>query len=811
MKVASHLIYWLERLPLSLLSFLLFAASCAKPFVKNKPKDTFYLYKNNIEITENTLSKTEKKDLVQKLMGQIEDSSKVKVKERFFFLKTINRPPKYDTMYCRLSAENMRSALFHSGYYQASVEFHSDSSNKQITVNYKVKTGNQTLIEQITYDFGKQELQTLGKRFEKETLLEKKQPISKIGIYTEINRLVDSFRNNGYYKFSAAELKVEGDTTTEALTSISDNPFEQFQLMTEAQQKIDSPRIKLKISTVSSIDSSRLKKYFIRNINVYPDTDYDVPENDSTLKTINIDQITIHFRSVNFHPWQLQKMIPLKKGNIFRQTDYDNTISNLNRIGAWQSINIGIGQVDSSDSLIDLNIKLIPFKKIGFESAIGISYSASNSANVLAGNLFGLSGNLSLVNRNVAKDAVKMTHNIRAGIEFNNNTGGSKNFINSNEIGYNNTTTFPRLLFPYIPGMFNSKSSNKNGETFISLGTTYNTRLNLFNLQSSNAGLGWSGSSKKNWRWNWSAFNLGFSRLYNKTDSFELILQNNPFLKFSYNTSFIMGMGFGFSKSFTKNNNKTGLPSISTIRFSADESGITWANLPILNQYKRRYIKGDAEFTHTIKKSKTALAIRAFTGIGIPLLGADTNRTLPFFKQYFGGGSNSMRAWPVRGIGPGRSALVPYTTNRTTFNDRRGDIQIELNTEFRYDILRIIPNTLTLKGALFADIGNIWNMKNAKTDGSRDSAQFNIKNFYKELGVAAGTGFRLDFNYFVVRFDLGFRLKRPESAYINNGWKLPNIGFDDFLKKIFTRGDNDEYRKWRYENFNFSIGVGYPF
>jgi outer membrane protein insertion porin family len=136
---------------------------------------------------------------------------------------------------------------------------------------------------------------------------------------------------------------------------------------------------------------------------------------------------------------------------------------------------------------------------------------------------------------------------------------------------------------------------------------------------------------------------------------------------------------------------------------------------------------------------------------------------------------------------------------------------LELNAEYRYDILKIIPNTLTLKGAVFTDIGNIWNIRNSKTNGTTDSTQFNIKNLYKELGVAAGTGFRLDFNYFVVRFDLGFRLKRPETSFVNDGWKLPNIGFDDFLKKIFTRGNNDEYRKWRYENFNFSIGVGYPF
>ena len=112
-----------------------------------------------------------------------------------------------------------------------------------------------------------------------------------------------------------------------------------------------------------------------------------------------------------------------------------------------------------------------------------------------------------------------------------------------------------------------------------------------------------------------------------------------------------------------------------------------------------------------------------------------------------------MRGWPVRGIGPGGRPLIPYESGKTIFNDRTGDIQFEINAQYRYDIAKIIPNTLTLKGAIFTDIGNIWNMNNTKLDGTADSSQFKLKDFYRQLGVTAGTGFRLDFNYFVVRLD----------------------------------------------------------
>ena len=168
-----------------------------------------------------------------------------------------------------------------------------------------------------------------------------------------------------------------------------------------------------------------------------------------------------------------------------------------------------------------------------------------------------------------------------------------------------------------------------------------------------------------------------------------------------------------------------------------------------------------------------------------------------------------MRGWPVRGIGRGSQKLTDYDKN--IFNDRTGDIQLEGNFEYRYDIAQIIPNTLILRGALFADLGNVWNVRNSKVFGP-DSAQFKFKNIYKDLGISAGTGFRLDFNYFVLRFDFGFRFKRPEDRYNgNNGWKVPSLSFNDAFQKIFTRGKNDEYRKWRYENFNLTIGIGYSF
>lgn len=250
---------------------------------------------------------------------------------------------------------------------------------------------------------------------------------------------------------------------------------------------------------------------------------------------------------------------------------------------------------------------------------------------------------------------------------------------------------------------------------------------------------------------------------------------------------------------------------ITTIKGNLEESGLPYGLLKLrnknaqngnfFNKYLKEFIKGDIEYTYTINHPKSAIAFRAFAGMGIPISKSDT--TLPFFKQYFGGGPNSMRGWPVRGIGVGGQALAPYINN-ALFNDRTGDIQLEGNTEYRFNVAPLFSNAILFKMALFADVGNIWNFKNTKPDGSTDTTQFKFQNLYKQLGVSSGVGFRFDFSYFLIRFDVGFRFKRPD-VLENSGWQIPAVT----LQHLF--GTGNENRQWRYENFNATIGIDYPF
>ena len=793
--------------------FCIMLFSCGRPIIRNAPKGQYFLYNNDIKIQSGSFSKTEKTSLVQRMYGQLDEKAKLTLNRKWIVFKTLEAPEAFDSSTIYNSCDNMRASLFHLGYYHGTVVPLLDTNQKKISVTYKIDAGNPTRIRTIDYELDQNEFQEIAKSSKDKSYLQPGNPITKADVITETARLVDSFRNHGYYKFTSAELKVRGDTNFSKNETESPTDSLLLQIRAETRRKyLDSPFIRIALELNPPTDSSRLEKYRINQIYLISDYRLGDAITDSSLHTDTLPNFIHKYHEKLFNIGVLERSLSFKPGQWFNQTEFYQTIYQFSKIGVWQTTNIQIIELKDSAHLLNLIVELSPTKKFGYETTLEVSYAAaSNTSNVLAGNLFGLSGNLSLQNRNLGKGAIRMTHNIRAGIEFNNNTGTRGRLINSNEVSYGNTTTFPKLIFPAIPRMFSKNVQVKNGETFINVGLAYNTRLNLFNLHSVTTNFGWAGVNRKNWKWSWSPVNIGFSNLFNQTDSFKKIVFDNPFLKFSYTTALVAGMGIRFSKVRTDLRHPNSISKELSYNFNAEESGLTWGLLPVFNKYKRRYIKSDVEVKYTTKYNKTTLALRGFIGVGVPLLGSDTNRALPFFKQYFGGGSNSMRAWPVRGIGPGGRPLIPYSSTNTIFNDRTGDMQIEMNAEYRFDIARIIPNTLTLRGAVFTDIGNIWNVRNAGSNPGIDTSQFQLKNVYRQLGVSAGTGFRLDFNYFVLRLDLGFRFKRPELYYRNDGWKAPDIGFNDVLKKLFTRGENDEYKRWRYENFNFSLGIGYAF
>lgn len=799
--------------PLLLLLSVLLLSRCTT--VQKYQKNVPFVFKNKISLKADGASKDEKVLIKSKLNTQLDDSAKVNTKDKFFIFHTITRPPAFDTNAVIQSAANMKLSLQYSGFYTPVITYTFDTvtkkrGQKRVIINYNVDAGKRTLIDTLAYLFNKPELESLALATKNETLLKPNTPVSKSGINQETNRLVNLFKNNGYYKFTADEIRATGDTSIEALTSVSEDPFEQLRLLAEANEKRNKPTVRLAFQLNNLPDSSNLQKYYINNIYVMLDYRPGDQFTDSSLKERIFNNFTVKYHEKLFKYSLLRHNLSLKKGSVFRQDDYYKTINDYYKLGVWETPTIDILE-QKDTNLLNMVVKLAPLKKYGFDGNIEMSYSANNATtnltNSTSGNLLGLSLNLSVTNRNMAKSAIRMTNAIKMGVEFNTSHRNSNGtFINSNEIGYSNTLLFPKFIFPF--GGLNKKSFLTN-QSFINTNVSLINRIDFFNQQVFNIAYGFNLTKNENHLWNLKLFNFDYRRLYNRSASFDSTLEEYPFLKYSFNTALVMGSGlsYNYAKANSRNPNR-----ITNFKANFEESGLLWGILKegnrnsqngnFFNKYLKEFIKTDFEYIYTINHPKSALSFRTFAGVGIPLSKSDT--TLPFFKQYFGGGPNSMRGWPVRGIGVGGQHLAPYQSTGIRFNDRTGDILLEGNVEYRFNVAPLFSNAVLFQMAIFTDVGNIWNFKNTSPTGGVDSTQFKFKNLYKQIGVSSGVGFRFDFSYFILRFDVAFRFKRPDILK-DNGWQLPDINFRNLFGSSYVN------KLWRYENFNATIGIGYPF
>ncbi len=783
--------------------------------VRKYQKNTPFVFKNNISLHTQDMTSDEEVLVNGRLYNQLADSAKVRIKDIAFIFHTINSPPVFDTNAIIQSSANMRAAMMNIGFYEPAVSYTLDTVvkhqglQKRIIVNYDVTSGKRTRIDTLAYLINDSNLQRLAISSLDETVLKKNEPVTKAGIQQETNRLVDLFRNNGYYKFTADELRVTGDTSIAALTTVSEDPFEQLRLLAEAAEKRDEPTIRLGYQLNNAADTSKLDQYSIRDIYVLPDYTPGDRLDDSSLHTHAANDVITKYHQQLFKFYLPESNIFLKKNELFRQADYYKTLNKLYKLGVWESPSIDLLEVPDSNQL-DVVIKLIPLKKYSFEGNIELSYSAnsttSNITGANSGNLLGIAGNINLVNKNVAKQAIQMTNSFRLGVQFNmtrRNSNGT--FINSNELSYSNNLLFPRFIFP-----FHRVDTRKliTSQSFVHTNLSLVNRIDFFNQQIVNFSYGFNFTGSERHIWSLRLFNFDYRRLYNRSASFDSTLRRYPFLRYSFNTALVIGSGLSYKSSLPAKNKPN---HIKTFNGNLEESGLLFgllkkgtasaANGNFFDKYLKEFIKADVEFTYTMNHPKSAVAFRVFAGVGIPVSKTDT--TLPFFKQYFGGGPNSMRGWPVRGIGLGGKSLPPFLNNGL-FNDRTGDIQVEGNAEYRFNVAPLFSNAIFFKMALFADAGNIWNYKITTPGGGYDSAKFRLSDFYKQLGVSSGVGFRFDFSYFLIRFDVGLRFKRPD-VLESSGWQIPNVT----LPHLF--GTSLANRRWRYENMNATIGIDYPF
>ena len=376
---------------------------------------------------------------------------------------------------------------------------------------------------------------------------------------------------------------------------------------------------------------------------------------------------------------------------------------------------------------------------------------------------------------------------------FETQLGGNQSGFNSYELGVSGQLFFPKFITPF---QLRHVSTLFLPKTKLDAGFRLLQRVSYYSMTATNTSFGYKWKSTARQEHELDPFAFSFTKLLTTTDAFRLLLLNNPYLRKSFQEQFIIGSNYAYTYNsqigsvrrsqyyFNGSIQLSGntlhyIQSILSKQRSTDENPYKLFGY-VYSQYSRFTLEG-RYFYDITKKSK--IAARVFGGIGLP---TGNSSTMPYVKQFFSGGSNSIRAFQARSVGPG-SYRIPDSLAGKAFLDQSGDIKLEGNLEYRFTIISM------LKGALFTDAGNVWlSNKNPQYPGG----EFTSSKFMSQIAVGAGAGLRLDFSFFVLRVDMAFPLRVP-SLPDNERWVTNKIDFGD--------------PSWRNHNLVLNIAIGYPF
>jgi outer membrane protein assembly factor BamA len=772
---------FLKPAPVLIMAISIFIFSCVAPKKGQYPKNKPFVFKTNIKV-EGKLPKDEKQDLQTRLANQLDDSLHARTVTAFriwpppFVYRKLPNPPVFDTANAVRSINFMVALLNSVGYYNPtikdSIKIDTIKDQYRAIVNFKVYPGKSIKIDSIGYDLQTPELQALVLKNKNNSVLKKGKPFSKQLVSSELERLITLFRNNGYYKFSIKDIYAERDTVLSALIDPTLDPFQQAQLLEELKKKRENPTINVVIKQRPPQDSSELQKYYIDSITVYSDLPL-IEDTAAVIKndTVNQGKISVISRTDRFKPSVVYRNLVIKPGNVYKLDDYYKTLNVFgNQMGAWQRTTLDYKESPASDSLLNASISLFPAQKQTITSSLEASYNTNDI--LTATNLFGVGADLSLRNRNAYQRSIQTNTSLRAGVEF------GADFIQTTETNLSHTIAFPHIT---PSNLFKSWDNKK---TVLNFNAAYTDRRDFFSLRSIEASLGWEGTVK-NHSWTIRPFNIEYTTLSEKGDSLDNLIKEVPSLRLAFRTGLVVGEQIIYS--YTKQHDNH----INIVRVTGEESGFLYGvgTLKALNMGGlSHFVKADIEYRHRIDYKGSQLAFRAYAGYGLAYgNGLGTAQTLPFYKAFFAGGPNSMRGWQVRQLGLGSSYY--YDTSAI---DKFGDIKLEGNVEYRFNLGTIYG--IKIGSAIYTDIGNIWNRNIPATDSisihpTLKGSDFEISRFYNEFAVDAGTGLRLDFDYFIIRFDWAYIIRDPRRLDYPNRW------FYDMQLK----------------NGQFQLGIGYPF
>ncbi|GGW53790.1 outer membrane protein assembly factor BamA [Winogradskyella epiphytica] len=620
----------------------------------------------------------------------------------------------------------LRNRLENNGFFYSSATSSFIEKELEASISYKLKVPKPYRMASYQLDSLPSPLYKDVKLATDDSPFQKDMRFDLSNMKLERRRIDAILKDKGYYNMNPDFFIFEADTN-----------------------QYDNKRFDLFLKLKAEVPKKATIPYKISKINVYPN--YSLA--DSTYhKSERFNNKNYLQDTVFLKPKYLDKFITLHEGDIYNPTASKNTSRRLSSIGAYKYINIQYKEIDSlqTDSLglLETNIFLSPLTK----RAIRAELQAVTKSNNFAG------PNLALTysNRNLYNGGEVL--NLSANIGYENQFGSGKNAgLSSLELGMKGEVVYPRMLFPFkINEDFFEYSVPK---TKTSLGINYLNRSKLYTLISGNALFGYTWNANRYITYQFNPISISYTELLKTSPEFQDVLDENPFLKRSFDQQFISGLMFSFTYNGMVDANATNQFFINATLDVAGNSlslfgkeGQAGEPKSFLGLQYAQYAKADVDLRlhHNFGQNKDhTIATRLFAGYGLPY---GNSEVIPYVKQYFSGGPYSVRAFRIRSLGPGTYNEAADTEGEGTYFDQTANIRLEANVEYRFPLFSYF------KGAVFADAGNIWNSKPNPAFNGEDKF---TSNFINELGMGTGVGLRIDVQGFVIRFDLAAPFHDP--------------------------------------------------
>lgn len=642
------------------------------------------------------------------------------------------KPVIYDTLQARLSCQDLMTAMQNEGYMNAGVSLYTETKGKKLKATYLLHPGQPFLIGKVNYDI--QDEGILQLLHLDQPANQQIKPGMRFTVETldnERKRIASLLSDNGYFRFNKDFIHFTADT-----------------IMGRKDIALTLQLRKYKPNNNSpEVDHTR---YLIRDV-LFQSNDSD----------------RIHLRKQ-----VLLNATAIKEGRPYDASALQRTYNNFARLQAVKYTNIKFAEVPDTN-LLDCHIQISTNKP----STISFQPEGTNTAGDL-----GAAASITYTNRNLFHGSEQLSIEFRGAYEAITGLEGYQD-QNYTEFSVETKLVFPRFLAPFLSKSFRRRQT-ASSEWAVSW--DFQNRPEFHRRVFSSA-----------WRYRWSEpkhhLNYRFDLLdlnyvympwissTFKRDYLDNAENRNAILRYNYEDIFIMKTGFTVSYTDGVDAVKANFESAGNLLngvskgfgFKTNSQG----QHTLFNIAYAQYVKFDFDYTHLFQFDKrNALALHAGLGVAYPY---GNSTVLPFEKRYFSGGANSVRGWSVRELGPGK---FKGTDGRIDFINQTGDVKLDLNAEYRSSLF------WKLQGALFIDAGNIWTLRNY---AEQPGGQFKFTEFYKQIAASYGMGLRLNFDYFILRFDVGMKAINPAYESEKEHWSIihPKLSRD----------------------FDFHFAVGLPF